>query len=658
MRNKPQAARRGRPLILLITTIVSLFVATAPLSVPTFANYAHDQKIDSLEYKQEHGKWDLVELPKEFRLNAIHGALLPTGKVLLVAGSGNNQTNFDSYHNDGEIKVLKTILFDPRDNSIKTIPTPADFFCGGHALLHSGNLLVAGGTSGYEVLESKVKKPAGAMTVHNENPDDTVRMFKKGTKFVGPTGKEYLATNDFEVKPAEKMDHGNGNVMIMHSSVTVFVEAVREDTNYTTSTNDHYDITGLNSVDKENIYGQGGPMTLKKQDFRGDNKSYEFDPEKEVYIKTGDMNMSRWYPTLSVLTNGNVIATSGLDNAGNITQTTEQYDTASKSWQFGPDREFATYPALFRTKNPDVLFYSGSNAGYGPADKGRTPGFWNYKDNTFSPVGGLRQQNIMETSGSVALPPKYGSNDGSQSDKIMVAGGGGIGESQLVTARTDIIDLSASDPHYTPGPDLPKALRYLNLTVTPWDEIIASGGSGDYRAKENSYSYSTFSVNPTNNTITGLADELVGRSYHSGTILLPDGRILAFGNDPLYSDKDNTVRGTFEQRLELFTAPQFFKGSRPDLNGADNQHVNRGQEIEFTTHSQTIKTARLIPPSSTTHVTNIEQRSVAAVVTSANGKLTVNIPDDENLLPNGWYMLFVTNDQGIPSLAKMIQVVN
>ena len=657
MRNNPTTARRGRPLILLLTTVVSLLVATAPMSVPTFADYAHYQKIESLEYKQTHGKWDVIDLPEEFRLNTIHAALLPTGKVLLVAGTGNNEENFNKYHNENDIKVLKTIIFNPANNNVKNVMTPVDFFCGGHAMLHSGNLLVAGGTSGYEVLEDMVKKPAGAMTLHNENPDDKIRTLKKGTKFTGPTGKVYISTNDVNVEPAQKIDHGNGIVVIHHSSTTVFVEAAKEDASYVTSSNDHYDIDGLQDKDADNIYGQGGPMTLRKQDFRGDNKSYEFDPEKEEYVKVGDLNISRWYPTLSVLTNGNVIATSGLDNAGNITQTTEQYDPLTKKWQFGPDREFPTYPAIFRTQNPDVLFYSGSNTGYGPVDKGRQPGFWNYKVNTFKPVAGLRQQNILETSGSVALPPNKGSNDGNQNEKIMVAGGGGIGESQLATSRTDIINLDETNPEYKAGPDLPLALRYLNLTVTPWDEIIANGGSSDYRAKNNSYSFKTFSINPTNNKITELADEIVPRSYHAGSLLLPDGRILVFGNDPLYSDKDNTMLGSFEQRLEIYTAPQFFKGNRPVIKSAGADQAKRGQQLTFTTpNASSIKTARLIPPSSTTHVTNIEQRSVGAVVKAQDGTITIDIPNDENLLPNGWYMLFVTNENGTPSVAKMIQV--
>jgi hypothetical protein len=650
--------RRGSPLALLLTTLVALLIASSPMSVPALATWHHELKINSLEYKRTHGYWETLNIPEAFKLNTIHAALLPTGKVLLVAGSGNNRDNFNQFHDEGKIAVLKTAVLDPSTGHIKLVDTPNDLFCSGHALLQSGSLLVAGGTSGYELLEEEVKKPAGAMIIHNENPDSPVKVFKKGTRFTNQAGKVYVSTEDVIVHPAHKMDHGQGNVMIHHSSARVFVEAVAEDTSYVTDKMEHYSIEGLQGSDAQNIYGQGGPMTRKKQDFRGDDKAYEFDPIQEKYVQVGDMKESRWYPSLPVLTDGRVLAVSGLDNAGIITETTEYYDPTTKQWTWGPNRAIPTYPALFRTQNPDVLFYSGSNAGYGPEDKGREPGFWNVRDNTFTPVAGLRQQDILETSASVALPPKQGSNDGNQSWRVMVAGGGGVGESTLVTDRTDIIDLSAANPRYVPGPQLPDPVRYLNMTVTPWDEVFATGGTRDYRAKGNSYSYKSFSYNPTTGSITMLAESPVGRGYHSGSLLLPDGRILVFGGDPLFGDKANTQTGKFEQRIEIFTPPQFFRGTAPELRGQNNQQIARGSQLNFETNNgANIRSARLIAPSSATHVTNIEQRSVAAIVANNNGKLTIDIPQDQNLLPNGWYMLFVVDGNGMPSKAKMVQVI-
>ncbi|MES2630817.1 MAG: galactose oxidase early set domain-containing protein [Patescibacteria group bacterium] len=645
--------------LLLFSTILALIIASFPISVPAFAEWEHDMVITSLEYKKKFGSWEVIDIPEAFKTNSIHAATLPTGKVLLVAGSGNDEDTFNAFNDEGKIEVLETAIYDPATGKIKKIKTPSDLFCSGHALLQTGNLLVAGGTSGYELLEGKVKKPAGAMAIYNENPDDNKRVFEKGTHFVSPTGKMYASTQEVTLEPATKMNHGE-EVMVHRSSTKVFVEAVEEDNAYITSKLEQYSIEGLTGIDAQNIYGQGGPFTLDKQDFRGDDNAYEFDFIKEEYVKVEDMKDSRWYASLPVLSSGEVLAVSGLDSVGQVAETTEIYNPVTKQWSWGPNRQFPTYPALFRTANPDVLFFSGSSAGYGPADKGREPGFWNIKTNNFQAVDGLREADILETSASVILPPKKGSNDGSQNSQIMVAGGGGVGESKLSTARTDIIDLGAENPSFTPGPDLPAQLRYLNLTVTPWDEVFATGGSTDYRAKSSSYSYKSFSIDPTSKTVKPMADELVGRTYHSGSLLLRDGRVLVFGGDPLFGDKDNTAEGEFEKRLEIYTPPQYYRNTQHTLKGPDMIQVKRGTTLSYTSSvANTFNTARLIPPSSTTHVTNIEQRSIGVVV-SNDGKqnVTVIIPDDKNYLPNGWYMLFVVNSDGMPSVSKMIQIID
>lgn len=651
-------ARRGQPLFLLVGTILAFLLASSPIAVPTFAEYRHGRLINSNDYKQIHGYWETIELPEEFRINTIHAALLPTGKVLLVAGSGNNRQSFNEFHDSGVISNLKTIVFDPLSRDVKAIETPSDLFCSGHALMQTGNLIIAGGTSGYELLGNNVKKPAGVITLHNEDPDSKTRTFKKGTKFISEKNKVYVSTKDVVLPPASKVDHGEGDVMIHHSASKVFIEAVSEDESYVSSTEQKFSVEGLEGTDLKNIYGQGGLITLNKQDYRGDNKSYEFDPVQEKYIKTGDLNEDRWYPSLPVMTNGEVLAVSGLDGAGTITETTEKYDATTKKWSWGPDQAFPTYPALFRTNNPNVLFYSGSSAGYGPQDKGREPGFWNVKEDSFQPVPGLRDADITETSASLILPPPKGSNDGSQSTRIMIAGGGGIGESALTTSRTDIIDLADSDPRYSPGPDLPEKLRYINMAVLPSDEVFASGGTKNYRAKGNSYTFKTSMINPTTNSVSPMAEEAVGRGYHSGSLLLPDGRVLTFGNDPLYADKENSKAGIFDQRISIFTPPQLTKGKRPVLEGSASLQAKRGEQLSFKTgDTAEIKTARLIPPSSSTHVTNTEQRSIGAIVKGQNGMVTVDLPKDENVLTNGWYMLFFVNKDGTPSQAKMVQVV-
>ncbi len=647
---------RGNPWVLLAATSIIFVLASLPLLVPAVTNWRHNHLINSLSYKQQYGHWQILDIPKDDRINTIHASLLPTGDVLLVAGSGNNQSSFSQYSNDGTISVLKTVIYSPHHNSYKLIPTPSDLFCSGHAMMQSGSVLIAGGTSGYEKLAGLVTHPAGTMIIHNENPDSPVMTIKKGTKFTSDSGRTYVSDQTVTLRPASKVIHADGTVTITHSSTKVFVEATKADRSYVTTTTQHYNIAGMTGSKAHDVYGQGGPMTLDKQDYRGDNKAYEFDAVKEQYVRVADMNESRWYASLPLLNDGQILAVSGLDNTGQITNTSEYFNPTTMQWTPGPSREFPTYPALFRSRDPNVLFFSGSTAGYGPADQDREPGFWNIATNTFTPVTGLRQPSLVETSGSVAMPPAAGSNDGSQSWKVLLAGGGGIGESDQSTSRTDSIDLSDATPSYTPGPDLPQPLRYLNLTVTPWDQIIANGGTANYRAKDNSYSHATFAFNGTGQ-LSQLAAEPVGHSYHAGSLLLPDGRIMVFGNDPLYSDKKDTQPGSFDQRIEIFTPPQLYKGRRPVLNGSTTIKATRGQTLTFSSpNAATIRTARLIPPSTTTHVTNIEQRSVAAPVHVSGSTVRIDLPADPSLLTNGYYMLFVVNQDGTPSVARLVDI--
>jgi len=52
----------------------------------------------------------------------------------------------------------------------------------------------------------------------------------------------------------------------------------------------------------------------------------------------------------------------------------------------------------------------------------------------------------------------------------------------------------------------------------------------------------------------------------------------------------------------------------------------------------------------------MEQRLVAVNFTAGSGVLNVTAPPDSNIAPPGYYMLFILNSSGIPSLAQFIQL--
>lgn len=509
-------------LVTLLVLAVNVNALVEPVSAKVQYIWSRQQSVIV-----KFGRWDTLKY--ESPVNAVHAALLKTGKVLLIAGSGNNEKQFDA-------GSFRTVVWNPETGEFKEVATPWDAFCGGHVFLPDGKLLVAGGTSQYEDL---TKTP--------------------------------------------RINYG------------------------------------------------------------GLKDSYVFDPETEQYSKVDDMQFARWYPTLVTLGDGKVLAAAGLDENGKMSGgETEIYDPATQQWTYKPNLKhvFPTYPSLMLTGD-GRLFYSGSNQGYVPGPNSLNPGLWNVKTNNFQKVTGLPNPVATDNSATVLLPP-------AQDQRIMIMGGAKAGDSPETdtTSRTAIIDLdSSANPTYQAGPSLANATRYPGAVILPDDTVLETGGSRGYRNKS---IHSAEIFHPDTNTFTRAASPRVGRNYHAEAILLPDGRVATFGSNPI----DNS----FEMRIEIYSPAYMFKGVRPSITGGDKE-MQRGTTAQLTVpNSQDIKNAKLMRPSAVTHVTDVEQRSVNLPFTQTANGISVQVPENPNLLPSGWYMAYVTNKQNIPSKAFWVHV--
>jgi hypothetical protein len=98
------------------------------------------------------GRWSDAAATIPDEAGAVHAVGLPTGKVLLIAGSANEWERF-------EAGTFSTWVWDPDetdpDRAFLSVPTPTDLFCAGHSLLADGTVLVAGGTATYPVYDDK-----------------------------------------------------------------------------------------------------------------------------------------------------------------------------------------------------------------------------------------------------------------------------------------------------------------------------------------------------------------------------------------------------------------------------------------------------------------------------------------------------------------------
>src|SRR5690606_11472455 len=82
----------------------------------------------------------------------------------------------------------------------------------------------------------------------------------------------------------------------------------------------------------------------------------------------------------------------------------------------------------------------------------------------------------------------------------------------------------------------------------------------------------------------------------------------------------------------------------------------RGGSGTFTSKdAANIKSVRLMRPSASTHVTDVDQRSIALDFEADGDKLTVTVPKNRNLVQAGWYLLLVTGADRTPSKAQWVQ---
>jgi hypothetical protein len=239
----------------------------------------------------------------------------------------------------------------------------------------------------------------------------------------------------------------------------------------------------------------------------------------------------------------------------------------------------------------------------------------------------------------------------------MVLGGGGVGQSNSSTARTALIDIAAPNPQWVRGPNLAEPTRYPTTVLLPTDQVLVTGGSRYYRGMHGSDNRDTRIYTVATNSFSRAADSITGRDYHSGGILLPNGSVLTLGGNPLYGNSQDTQPETFNQEIDVYFPPYMFQGTRPRIIAAPAVMNLRHSYLVKVSQASSIRYLRLMRPDDPTHVTDVNERSIAVSFTQAgHGELKVTLPSSSNLVPPSYYMLFAANRNGLPSAAYWVRV--
>jgi Domain of unknown function (DUF1929)/Kelch motif len=240
---------------------------------------------------------------------------------------------------------------------------------------------------------------------------------------------------------------------------------------------------------------------------------------------------------------------------------------------------------------------------------------------------------------SVNVYRDYGSSVLYDDGKILVMGGG-----DPPTNTAEVIDLNAPSPAWRSVASMAFARRQLNATILPDGNVLVTGGtSGSGFNNTSTPVFAAEMWNPASENWTTMASAQIPRLYHSTALLLPDGRILSMG-------------GNGYPQAEIYEPPYLFKGTRPAISSAPAS-VNYGQTFFVqTADGASISKVTWIRLSSVTHAFNMDQRFSRLNFSQASGGLNAVAPANPNLSPPGYYLLFVLNGDGVPSVAKIVRI--
>jgi hypothetical protein len=362
-----------------------------------------------------------------------------------------------------------------------------------------------------------------------------------------------------------------------------------------------------------------------------------FDPATNTWTRVADMKKPRWYPSLTELPDGRYVAISGNDtNSSHWADNPEVYDPATNTWTLLSN---VNTPQVHEDEYPfSYLLPSGKVFTIGPDEDNSF--LLDVGAQTWTPVGGASG---VHNGSSVMYRP----------GKVLYSGGGvNINASGPSFKTTSVIDLTAATPAWQQTAPMNDPRVYHTLTMLPDGKVLAVGGntntdqaiitSGVLRAEI---------WDPATQTWSTAAPMAAARNYHSTALLMPDGRVLVAGGGHPFSTGD-----AGQNSAQYYSPPYLSAGPRPTITSA-SPGSTYGSTIPVTSpDAASISAVNLVSLGADTHQSDMNQHFVPLNFTRNGSTLSVQAPATPELAPPGYYMLFIVNGNGVPSVASMVQI--
>jgi hypothetical protein len=421
---------------------------------------------------------------------------------------------------------------------------------------------------------------------------------------------------------------------------------------------------GMLGVFGGNLGGNGGS---------GAKLSLVFDPWTETWYLNKDMSVGRWYPGVVEGPDGRLLIMSGQSEIGWGTPTPIVERFPAKNfpvpWQksdtptnlpvdaFGAQAPFTRdYPHLFtlrdgkvyglgRMDNEQFVFDLTTEQRAKLPDRPNIP----CKDQRDGGGEGCSPERINGS--AVALPNGY-----QGPDSVLILGGN--------RDNANTYELVKGERWVTRQPrafgranDNTLIMPDGNLFTVNGSFHIRNYGNGmynpnalpKYRHTEMRDAQGSWTLGPV---------QRLPRGYHSNAVLMPDGRVMVTGDEAQQIANDPDIKDDMHGSIEIFEPWYLHVGDRPELNQVPVDPVRYNSAFSVDTRTpDKIAGAVLIAPSTVTHSTNSNQRHLKLRINSVNDtRLTLQTPPSAADAPPGWYMLFLVDARGVPSVAKWVKL--
>jgi hypothetical protein len=404
----------------------------------------------------------------------------------------------------------------------------------------------------------------------------------------------------------------------------------------------------------------GGTTMIDKVNGWGVNDVNLFTTSANTLAGQSAMSYRRWYPTLLTLTSGDQLALGGrmdrpLGNDGDsATRAAPTAATVASS-----PATYASMPELWnRTTGWHPLTAADNDDAFGSISQA-----WYYPRAWVMPAGDVF---VMTTKGSLYKLATAGAGTLSKFKQtapkaldarlqaVMYAPGKIM--SVRSRASTITVDINAKNPVVAQTSPTARLRYYGNATLLADGQVWFNGGSSAGNVLDGDHFVSE-KWDPATGQWSDMATATIPRLYHSSSVLLPDATVLTGGGgDPGPVTNLNA---------EIYYPPYLYlkdgtgtPAPRPTITSAPDV-LGWGQSFSVTVASNSpISRVTLIRSGVVTHNFNENQRFQDLAFTNNAGTLTLKTPAKPGIAPPGYYLLFVFDGNGVPSVAKIFRIGN